>query len=99
MGYDDTAALHYNENSLAGCGKSGGVVLVLSCFTGRAETVKEEQQGHDVPFGVVQCGTLGPIMFSLYTNDLVSHITYGKLISYDSQILHSGDAKSSMLKR
>ena len=73
---------------------------IKNYFTGRAETVKEGRQTHDVPLGVVRGGTLGQIMFSLYANDLVSHITYRKLISYDddSQILHSGDPNSSMLK-
>ena len=73
---------------------------IKNYFTCREETAKERRQTHDVPFGVVIGGTLGQIMFSLYTNVLVSHITSRKLISYtdDSQILHRGDPKFSMLK-
>ena len=73
---------------------------IKNYFTGREGTVKEGRQTHDVPCGVVQGGNLGQIMFSLYTNVLLSHITYCKLISYadDSLILHRGDPKFSMLK-
>ena len=50
-------------------------------LTGRTQTVKGEQQSRDAPLGVVQGGTPGQIMFSLYTSNLTSNIPYGKLMA------------------
>ena len=47
-----------------------------------------------VPFGVVQGSIIGPIMYSLFTNDLACHLScHASLVSYadDSQILHSAE--------
>ena len=56
----------------------------------------------EVPFGVVQGGTLGPTMFNPFMNDLVGHIQFGWPCSYadDSQLVHyAGPGDMTQLKR
>ena len=61
-----------------------------SYFADRTQAVKGGTSTEEVPFGVVQGGTLGPTMFNLFTNDIVSHIQFSRLFSYadDSQLVH-----------
>ena len=73
-----------------------------SYFADRTQTVKGGTSAEEVPFGVVQSGTLGPTMFNLFTSDIVSHIQFGRLFSYadDSQLVHCAKPDDlSRLKR
>ena len=56
-----------------------------------------------VTHGVIQCSTLGPVLFLLFTNDVASYVTCDKIVMYadDSQFLNSSsknDLASHKLK-
>ena len=48
-----------------------------SYFSDRTHTPKGEKITKTVLFGVVQGGTLGPLLFNLFTNDLANGISWG----------------------
>ena len=58
---------------------------------GRQQLVKGGLHLLPVTHGVIQGSTLGAILFSLFTNDVASHMTCDKVVmyAYDSQFLNS----------
>ena len=60
-------------------------------FTGRTQSVRSSTV-LDIDHGVVQGSNLGPVMYTLFTNDLSCHLSpHASIVSYadDTQIIHS----------
>ena len=60
-------------------------------FTGRTQSVRSSTV-LNIDYGVVQGSNLGPVMYTLFTNDLSCHLSpHASIVSYadDTQIIHS----------
>ena len=72
-----------------------------SYLTGRRQVVRGGSLSLPLSHGVPQGSLIGPILFSIFTNDLPSYLAHGLLVSYadDTQLLDSAHPNNlSILK-